>query len=55
MLKKCRDGLNCRVVECAKRCLLVLDNLESVLEASERAGSYRAGYADYAQLRAGPA
>ena len=41
----------------AQRCLLVLDNLESILAAGERAGSYRPGYADYAQLlaRAGQA
>lgn len=35
-----------------RRCLLVLDNLESILEAGERAGNYRSGYADYAQLLA---
>ena len=33
-----------------KRCLLILDNLESILEAGTRAGAYRAGYEDYGQL-----
>ena len=29
------------------RCLLVLDNLESILQTGERAGGYRTGYEDY--------
>ena len=33
-----------------RRCLLVLDNLESILVADERAGAYRAGYEAYGQL-----
>ena len=33
-----------------KRCLLILDNLESILEAGTRAGAYRPGYEDYGQL-----
>jgi WD40 repeat protein/DNA-binding SARP family transcriptional activator len=33
-----------------QRCLLVLDNLESILEAGERAGTYRQGYSEYGQL-----
>jgi WD40 repeat protein/serine/threonine protein kinase len=33
-----------------KRCLLVLDNAESILQAGEKAGHYRAGYEDYGQL-----
>ncbi|MCI0656798.1 MAG: NB-ARC domain-containing protein, partial [Acidobacteria bacterium] len=33
-----------------KRCLLVLDNAESILQAGERAGHYRAGYEAYGHL-----
>ena len=33
-----------------KRCLLILDNLESVLEQGVQGGAYRAGYEDYGQL-----
>jgi NB-ARC domain/WD domain, G-beta repeat len=33
-----------------KRCLLVLDNIEAIMEAGEYAGNYRSGYADYGQL-----
>jgi WD40 repeat protein/DNA-binding SARP family transcriptional activator len=33
-----------------QRCLLILDNVESLLQAGERAGLYRAGYAAYGQL-----
>jgi WD40 repeat protein len=32
------------------RCLLILDNAESILGSEQRAGSYREGYADYEQL-----
>jgi WD40 repeat protein/class 3 adenylate cyclase len=32
------------------RCLLVLDNVESILCTGDRAGSYREGYEDYAQF-----
>jgi len=32
------------------RCLLILDNAESVLRSDERAGAYRAGYEGYGQL-----
>ncbi len=32
------------------RCLLVLDNLESIMQGGERAGYYRPGYEDYGQL-----
>ena len=32
------------------RCLLVLDNLESIMEAGDRAGHYRPGYEAYDQL-----
>ena len=34
----------------AQRCLLVLDNLESIFQDDQRAGSYRPGYAGYGQL-----
>jgi NB-ARC domain len=33
-----------------KRCLIVLDNLEAIMEAGDYAGNYRQGYADYGQL-----
>jgi WD40 repeat protein/transcriptional regulator with XRE-family HTH domain len=33
-----------------QRCLLVLDNLETIMQEGIAAGSYRAGYADYGQL-----
>lgn len=33
-----------------KRCLLILDNAESILEDCNRAGVYRAGYEGYGQL-----
>ncbi len=33
-----------------KRCLLVLDNAESILQTGERAGHYREGYEAYGQL-----
>ncbi len=33
-----------------KRCLLILDNAESILEDCNRAGIYRAGYEGYGQL-----
>jgi WD40 repeat protein/DNA-binding SARP family transcriptional activator len=33
-----------------RRCLLVLDNLESILQAGEHTGRYRPGYDDYRQL-----
>ena len=32
------------------RCLIVLDNAETILQAGGRAGHYRAGYEDYGQL-----
>jgi WD40 repeat protein/DNA-binding SARP family transcriptional activator len=34
----------------AHRCLLVLDNVESIMQSGERAGYYRPGYEDYGQL-----
>ncbi|MBK9942333.1 MAG: hypothetical protein IPP13_12020 [Kouleothrix sp.] len=35
---------------CQRRCLLILDDLESVFLGGERAGLYRAGYEGYGQL-----
>lgn len=35
-----------------KRCLLILDNLESILQAGNRSGQYQQGYEDYRQLLA---
>lgn len=32
------------------RCLIVIDNVESILQSNERAGSYRPGYEDYGSL-----
>lgn len=34
----------------AARCLLVLDNVESILSSTDRAGSYRSGYEGYGQF-----
>jgi len=34
----------------SSRCLLVLDNGESILRSGERAGRYRSGYEGYGQL-----
>lgn len=33
-----------------QRCLLILDNAESIMQGGERAGSYRSGYENYGQL-----
>ncbi|MDQ2906821.1 MAG: helix-turn-helix domain-containing protein [Chloroflexota bacterium] len=33
-----------------RRCLLVLDNLESIMQPGQRAGQYREGYENYGQL-----
>ncbi|NJK67762.1 MAG: AAA family ATPase [Microcoleus sp. SU_5_3] len=33
-----------------KRCLLIFDNLESILEGGNRSGQYQHGYEDYGQL-----
>jgi WD40 repeat protein/DNA-binding SARP family transcriptional activator len=33
-----------------RRCLLILDNLESIMQAGDRAGRFRPGYEDYSQL-----
>ncbi|MEM7555915.1 MAG: NB-ARC domain-containing protein [Cyanobacteria bacterium P01_A01_bin.84] len=41
-----------QLIECmrASRCLIVLDNLESILDPEQNAGSYRGGYEGYGQL-----
>lgn len=46
------DGKILRLLEYLRssRCLLVLDNAESILQSGEYAGQYRAGYEDYGQL-----
>jgi WD40 repeat protein len=46
------NGQLARVMEALQtaRCLLILDNAESILMSEERAGSYRAGYEAYGQL-----
>ncbi len=33
-----------------RRCLLILDNVESILQAGQRVGEYRSGYEQYGQL-----
>ena len=35
---------------CHQRCLLILDNLESILQGDEQSGAYRPGYEAYGQL-----
>ena len=46
------DGRVSGLIEALRRdrCLLILDNAESVLRSDERAGAYRAGYEGYGQL-----
>ncbi|MUG96064.1 hypothetical protein F7734_28460 [Scytonema sp. UIC 10036] len=41
-----------RLIDClrASRCLLVLDNMESILRSGSRAGLYREGYEEYGEL-----
>ena len=43
------DGLVTQLLHHLKqrRCLLILDNVESILQSGERAGSYRSGYEGY--------
>ncbi|MBD1871313.1 NACHT domain-containing protein [Cyanobacteria bacterium FACHB-471] len=49
------DGLLAQLMEHLRnaRCLLVLDNAESILQSDERAGSYRDGYEGYGQFLRG--
>ncbi|MCU0568669.1 MAG: NB-ARC domain-containing protein [Oculatellaceae cyanobacterium Prado106] len=46
------DGQIIQLLESLRqtRCLMVLDNLESVLQGSDRTGTYRGGYEGYGQL-----
>ncbi|MEB3216716.1 MAG: NB-ARC domain-containing protein [Nostocales cyanobacterium 94392] len=41
-----------QLIDCLRnsRCLIVLDNLESVLDCEQKSGSYRGGYEGYGQL-----
>ena len=41
-----------KLLQCLRssRCLVILDNLEAILQAGERAGEYRPGYEDYGEL-----
>lgn len=41
-----------QLIDClrASRCLVVLDNLESILDSDKQAGNYREGYQGYGQL-----
>jgi WD40 repeat protein len=34
----------------AQRCLMILDNVESIMQQGDRAGHYQEGYADYGEL-----
>ncbi len=34
----------------SRRCLVILDNIETILQAGSRAGQYRSGYEDYGEL-----
>lgn len=49
------DGLMVQLIEYlrSQRCLIVLDNFESILQQEERAGTYRSEYAGYEQLLRG--
>ncbi|AFY47591.1 WD40 repeat-containing protein [Nostoc sp. PCC 7524] len=46
------DGRMARLLKCVRtsRCLLILDNVESILQAGDRTGRYRTGYEGYGQL-----
>jgi hypothetical protein len=51
-LPKALNPLISRLLQCLKqtRCLLVLDNLETILQAGEHTGCYRQGFAGYEEL-----
>lgn len=51
-LPKTLDAKLAQLIDCLRssRCLLVLDNAESILQSGERCGRYREGYAGYGQL-----
>jgi hypothetical protein len=46
------DGRLCKLMECLRslRCLIILDNAETILSSGERAGQCRDGYERYSQL-----
>ncbi|MEC4817588.1 MAG: NB-ARC domain-containing protein [Scytonema sp. PMC 1069.18] len=52
ILSETLDGQISQLIEYLRssRCLLVLDNAESILRSDERAGAYRQGYEGYGQL-----
>ncbi len=52
VLAKSLDKQISQLIDClrASRCLIVLDNLESVLDGNKNAGNYREGYQGYEQL-----
>ncbi len=41
-----------KLLQCLRdsRCLVILDNMEAILQAGDRAGQYRAGYENYGEL-----
>ena len=41
-----------KLLQCLRtsRCLVILDNMETILQAGERAGQYRSGYEEYGEL-----
>ena len=41
-----------KLLQCLRdsRCLVILDNMEAILQAGERAGEYRPGYQEYGEL-----
>ena len=46
------EGKMGKLLQCLRdsRCLVILDNLEAILQAGERAGEYRPGYQEYGEL-----
>ncbi|MDY6896756.1 MAG: CHAT domain-containing protein [Cyanobacteriota bacterium] len=52
VLEKSLDKQISQLIDCLRvsRCLVVLDNLESILDSDKQAGNYREGYQGYGQL-----
>jgi WD40 repeat protein len=52
VLAKSLDKQISQLIDCLRssRCLVVLDNLESILDSDKKAGNYREGYQGYGQL-----
>nr|MDJ0577749.1 NB-ARC domain-containing protein [Xenococcaceae cyanobacterium MO_234.B1] len=46
------EGKMGKLLQCLRssRCLVILDNMEAILQAGERAGEYRSGYQEYGEL-----